>query len=152
MGKRYPLTVYYDASCRLCDSEMQTIKIHDAAQRLILVDCSSSDFDDTHFRSGGITRKDMMSCLHVRDSAGVWIKGVAAFEAIYRTVEMPVLANLWGSRFTRPLMEFIYPWVARHRQLLSWTGMPVLFTLVGKYEARRAHKRSQRCNDGQCTL
>lgn len=152
MNEQYPLTVYFDASCGLCNSEMQAIRIHDSKQQLILVDCSSADFDGTPFRAEGVTREAMMACLHVRDSGGVWIKGVAAFELLYRTVGMTALAKLWGGRLTRPLMERAYPWVARHRQLLSWTGMPVLFKLLGKCEARRAHKRSRRCSEGRCTI
>lgn len=152
MDEQYPLTVYFDASCELCHSEMQNIKIHDAEQRLNLVDCSAASFDDTPYRGDGITRETMMECLHVRNNQGVWIKGVSAFELLYRTVAMPALANLWGGQFTRPLMERVYPWVARHRQVISWTGLPILFMLWGKCEARRAYKRSRQCHDGQCSI
>jgi predicted DCC family thiol-disulfide oxidoreductase YuxK len=152
MNERYPLTVYFDASCRLCNSEMQAIKIHDTEQRLILADCSAIDFDDAPFRADGITREAMMECLHVLDSNGRWIKGVDAFELLYQTVGMTALAYLWGGKLTRPLADRIYPWVARHRQLISCTGIPLLFTLWGKFAARRAHKRSRKCHDGQCSI
>ncbi|MDO8989370.1 MAG: DUF393 domain-containing protein [Sideroxyarcus sp.] len=152
MHEQYPLTVFFDASCSLCNSEMQVIEMHDTNQRLVLVDCSGAGFDDTAFRDEGVTRVDMMACLHVRDSRGGWIKGVAAFELLYRSVGMSLLASLWGGRLTRPLMERAYPWVARHRQLLSWTGMPLLFKLLGKFAAQRAHKRSRRCSAGQCSV
>lgn len=152
MNKNYPLTIYFDASCGLCNSEMQTIKLHDTAQHFNLVDCSAADFDEAPFRTDGITRAAMMECLHVQDSQGVWIKGVAAFELLYRTVGMPLLANLWGSRYTRPLAEITYPWVARHRQLLSWSGVPLLFKLWGKYAARSANKRSRSCHEGKCSI
>ncbi len=152
MNEQYPLTVYFDASCGLCHSEMMAIKIHDAAQRLILVDCSAAEFDDTPFAADGVTREAMMHCLHVRNRQGEWIKGVAAFELIYRTVGMSAIANLWGGRYTRPLMERVYPWVARHRQFISWTGMPLLFKLWGNCEARRAFKRSRQCSEGQCSI
>ena len=152
MNERYPMTVYFDASCGLCNSEMQAIKAHDAAQSLILMDCSSADFDDSPFQSESITREDMMACLHVRDGLGKWIKGVDAFELLYRTVGKTVVASLWGGRLTRPLAERVYPWVARHRQLLSWTGLAWLFKLWGRCEARRAHKRSRRCHEGQCSI
>lgn len=152
MDEQYPLTVYYDASCRLCNSEMQNIKIHDSGEHLILVDCSGSGFDDTPYRPDGVTRKAMMECLHVRTSDGEWIKGVAAFELLYRTTGMLTIARLWGGRFTRPLAERIYPWVARHRRLVSWTGLPILFTLWGKCQARRAYRRSRQCHDGECSL
>ena len=78
----YPLTVYFDASCSLCNSEMQALKIHDTKQRLCLIDCSAADFDDAPFRSEGITREAMMACLHVQNSQGTWIKGVSAFELL----------------------------------------------------------------------
>ena len=152
MNKQYPLTVYYDASCGLCNSEIQNIKIHDSEQHLILVDCSAASFDDTPFRADGVTREAMMECLHVRNSQGMWIKGGSAFELLYRTVGMPVLVKLWGGRLTRPLMEHIYPWVAHNRQVISFTGLPLLFKLWGMCEARRAFKRSRKCHEGQCSI
>jgi predicted DCC family thiol-disulfide oxidoreductase YuxK len=152
MNEQYPLTVFFDASCGLCNNEMQAIKIHDTEQRLNLVDCSAHDFDDRPYRAEGVTREVMMECLHVLDSQREWIKGVSAFELIYRTVGMPAIASLWGGRFTRPLAERAYPWIARHRRLFSWTGIPMLFKLWGKCEARRAFKRSRRCSEGQCSI
>jgi len=152
MNAKCPLTVYYDASCVLCNSEMQALKLHDAAQQINLVDCSAADFDDAPFRADGVTRNAMMECLHVRDSRGMWITGVSAFELLYRTMGMPGCANFWGGRYTRPLIERAYPWVARHRQLISWTGAPLLFKWLGKCGARRAHKRSRKCSTGQCSI
>lgn len=142
--------VFYDASCSLCNNEMQTIKIHDTGQRLSLVDCSASDFDDTPYLPDSVTRAAMMECLHVKTAEGKWIKGVAAFELLYHTVDMPFLAALWGSRYTRPLAEIAYPWIARHRQLLTWTGAPLLFKLWGNCSARRANSR--RCRNNQCSI
>lgn len=152
MNEQYPLTVYFDASCRLCHNEMQNIKIHDTGQQLHLVDCSAANFDDTPYRKDGITRETMMACLHVCNKQGEWIKGVPAFELLYRTTGMTAMASLWGGRFTRPLAERAYPWVARHRMAVSWTGLPLLFKLWGKCAARRAYKRSRQCHDGQCSI
>lgn len=152
MNEQYPLTVYYDASCGLCNSEMQNIRIHDSGKHLILVDCSPPDFVDTPYRADGVTREAMMECLHVRNAHGEWIKGVAAFELVYRTAGMPALASLWGGKFTRPIAERLYPWVARHRRAISWTGLPILFMLCGKCEARRAYRRSRQCRDGECAI
>jgi predicted DCC family thiol-disulfide oxidoreductase YuxK len=152
MNERYPLVVYFDASCVLCNSEMQVIKAHDVAQRLVMTDCSAVNFDDTPFRAEGVTRENMMTCLHVRDNRGEWTRGVSAFELLYRTVGKTSLANLWGSRMMRPFIELAYPWVARHRQLLSWSGLPLLFKLWGWYEARRAYQHSRRCHNGKCSI
>jgi predicted DCC family thiol-disulfide oxidoreductase YuxK len=152
MNEQYQLTVFYDASCALCNSEMQALKVHDSKHRLHLLDCSAQDFDDKPYQADGVTREFMLERLHVRDNQGRWIKGVSAFELIYQTVGMPVIAKLWGGRFTRPLAERVYPWIARHRRLFSWTGIPLLFKLWGKYEARRANKRSRKCSQGQCSI
>lgn len=146
------LTVYFDASCALCKREMAVIRLHDVAQRLTMVDCSADDFDDTPFQSAGITRADMMTCLHLRNADDAWIKGVDAFALLYRTVDMNAMATLWGGKWTRPLTERLYPWVARHRQVLTWTGLPLLFVLWEKCAARRALRRSQSCQDGACSL
>jgi predicted DCC family thiol-disulfide oxidoreductase YuxK len=150
MSAQYPLVVFYDHSCSLCRNEMLAIKAHDADQKLILVDCSAEDFDDVPFRREGITRQDMMACLHVRDNRGAWIKGVSSFELLYRSVGMNVIANFWSGYLTRPAMERVYPWVVKHRQRLSWTGLPILFALMRQCAEHRAHSRSRKCHEGQC--
>lgn len=146
------LTIYFDASCRLCSSEMYNIKQHDTDNRLTLVDCSSDDFDDRTFKSEGIDQQAMMNCLHARNEQGEWIKGVAAFEIIYRSVGMASIAALWGHPVTRPLAERIYPWVVRHRQFLSSLGLHKLFNLWSRHAARQASMKSRACRLGKCDI
>lgn len=148
----YPLTVYYDASCPLCNSEMMAIKSCDSENILRLIDCSTPAFDDSGLLGTDITRTDLMNCLHVLDSAGLWIKGVASFELLYRSVGLTGMARFWGSAHTRPFMEWLYPWVARHRQLLSKIGLTVPFRILAWLAARRANKRSASCKQGRCSL
>ncbi len=145
----YPLTVYFDASCRLCRSEMQNIKAHDDKNLLVLIDCSVSDFDDTVFMVPSINKSAMMNRLHVQDANGRWVIGVEAFEVIYRTVGMDIIATLWGGKFTRPLIEQLYPWVVKHRHILSRMGFA---TLLEKYAARQVEKRRQQCFQGRCEV
>ncbi len=147
-----PLTIYFDASCALCNSEMQNIKSHDTNNRLVLIDCSAVDFDDGPFQTQGITRDVMMNCLHAQDANGQWVKGVAAFEVIYRMVGMHSIASLWGHRLTRPLAERAYPWVVRHRYVLSALGIHKLFNLWNHHAARQAERRSRACEAGHCTI
>lgn len=146
----YPLTVYYDASCRLCNSEMQNIKLHDRHDNVILIDCSVPEFDDAPFEAIGITRETMMKRLHLQDAEGNWLIGVTAFETIYRTVGMPALAALWGHPISKPWVEKIYPWVADNRFILSKLGFPVLFEFFAKHAAKKAEQRSRICTDGYC--
>lgn len=119
---RYPLTVFYDASCPMCAAEMEALKNLDR-ERLELVDCSAPDFDETVLAGVGITRVDLMARIHARDAHGRWLVGLDALEAAYRAVDLEHAAGLWGSRRLRPLLDPLYRWVARHRQALSRLGM-----------------------------
>jgi len=152
MNQQYPLTIYFDASCKLCNNEMQAVKQHDKESSLILIDCSATDFDDRPFQSQGITREAMMECLHVLDSQGTWFKGVASFELIYRTVGLNTIANFWGGKYTRSLAEVIYPFIARHRQSISKSGVHLIYEAWCKWEAYRAFKRSRKCHEGNCSI
>ena len=152
MKQTSKLTIYFDASCRLCSSEMHNIKQHDTENHLTLVDCSSADFDDSAFKQEGMDQQAMMNCLHARNEDGEWIKGVAAFEVIYRSVGMASIAALWGHPLTRPLAERFYPWVVRHRHFLSSLGLHKLFNLWSRHAARKAAKQSQQCKTGNCAI
>jgi predicted DCC family thiol-disulfide oxidoreductase YuxK len=116
---RYPLTVFYDASCPLCAREMAVLLALDRHHRLELVDCSAPDFDDEGLRAEGITCEKLMRLIHVRDAHGQWLVGVAGLEAAYRAVGRERTAKLWGSRYLHPVLRPLYAWVARHRQTLS---------------------------------
>lgn len=142
-----PLTVYLDGSCPLCHRELLNIKAHDTKGHLRLVDCAAETFDDAPFRHEGITRRDMMERLHVRDRQGAWIKGAPAMELIYRTAGMQRMARLWESD---ALLGRMYPWIARHRQALSLTGIPLGFALWTRYAAWRSHRRTGQCKTGNC--
>jgi predicted DCC family thiol-disulfide oxidoreductase YuxK len=148
----YPLTIYFDASCRLCNSEMQNIKLHDADNQLVLIDCSAPEFDDKPFHKEGINRNLMMNRLHMQDANGKWFVGVDAFEVIYRTVGMASIAYIWGGAFTKPLALKLYPWVVKHRYTLSKIGLPELFGFWSKHAARKADKCSRFCNENQCKI
>jgi predicted DCC family thiol-disulfide oxidoreductase YuxK len=134
---RYPLTVFYDASCPLCATEMHALRDLDAAARLELVDCSAARFSDEGLRAEGITRERLMGRMHARDAHGRWLVGIAAFEAIYRAAGLEHAARLWGSPRWRPVFERLYPWVARYRQLLSRLGVHHLVRRLIKGAANR---------------
>jgi predicted DCC family thiol-disulfide oxidoreductase YuxK len=98
---RFPITVFYDASCPLCADEIHMLKSRDDSDKLVLVDCST------------LESPEFMRRLHVRDADGLWLVGVDAFRAIYSAVGLKTLGFLWL------LLRPIYPWIARHRQMLS---------------------------------
>jgi predicted DCC family thiol-disulfide oxidoreductase YuxK len=93
---RYPLTLFYDASCPLCASEMQALKARDQEGRLELVDCSAHDFDETVLAGTCIDRADLMARMHARDAHGRWLVALDALEAAYRAVGLERAAHLFG--------------------------------------------------------
>jgi predicted DCC family thiol-disulfide oxidoreductase YuxK len=128
----YPLTVYYDASCPLCRTEMETLKARDCDDRLRLVDCSAAAFDARTFAAQGVTRTMMMERIHAHDVAGRWLVGLDVFAVVYGAAGFPRLARLYGSRRLRPLLDRAYPWIATHRYALSRFGLPRLFHLFAR--------------------
>lgn len=120
---RYPLTVFYDASCPMCATEMHALRQRDCHGRLELVDCSAPDFDDTGFLAAGVHRQDLMTLIHAHDAYGRWLIGIDCFEAIYRAVGLDAASRVWGHPLLHPLLRRIYPWIARHRQRLSRLGL-----------------------------
>jgi predicted DCC family thiol-disulfide oxidoreductase YuxK len=120
----YPITIYFDASCPLCTSEMGALKAHDGAERLRLVDCAAAGFDDADVRQAGFSPAELLRIIHARDASGRWLRGVEVFEAAYRAVGLRTLAFLWGCRLWRPLLDRLYPVIARNRRVLSRLGLP----------------------------
>jgi predicted DCC family thiol-disulfide oxidoreductase YuxK len=127
-----PLTVYYDKSCPLCATETHALRDLNPAG-LRLEDCSAWDFDCRKAACEGVTREDLMARIHARSPGGCWLVGMNAFEAVYASAGRKGLARFWGSPRLRPLLERIYPFIARYRQPLSRLG---LHRLVGRLLAR----------------
>ena len=136
MSVRFPLTVFYDASCPLCANEMHALKARDAGGKLELVDCSSCDFDETVLAGTPYRRRDLMTLIHARDAHGRWLVGTEVFEVVYGVAGLNKLAALWS----RPFFSRIYPWIARNRQVLSRLGGAAAMRLAMSY-----------CNSSQCS-
>ena len=128
MNITYPLTIYYDASCPLCRTEMHTIKETDFKNQLILVDCSKESFAEPAFCPA--TKEIMMERIHAVDATGCWIKGVDVFEAAYQAAGFHKLSRFWGSKTLRPILKKVYPMIADNRHWLSKTPVPYLLNKI----------------------
>ena len=140
----YPLTIFYDASCPLCASELHALRDHDERRSLVLVDCSAEEFADASTKAAGISRADLMQCIHARDATGRWYRGVDVLALAYRTAGIESIARLWAHPRLRPLWSRVYPWIARHRMTLSRLRLHGLFGWLIRRAARRAGPKNAR--------
>jgi predicted DCC family thiol-disulfide oxidoreductase YuxK len=116
----YPITIYFDGSCKLCSSEINNLVARDKHGAILLIDCSAVDFDD---RGLPANRETMMNMIHARDAAGVWLRGVDVFIAAYRAADLNFISRVLAHRWIKPLAERGYPWVVRNRFWLSRLGL-----------------------------
>jgi predicted DCC family thiol-disulfide oxidoreductase YuxK len=145
-------SVYYDASCHLCSTEINNLKQLDSANRLNLIDCSAHDFDDSSLRDQGVTRALMMDSMHVQDETGQWYRGVDAFGVLYGSVNLHEIATLWTHPWLRWFTSRLYPQIVRHRYVLSQLGMHHVVNLMFRFWLKRSHERSRGCHKGLCTI
>lgn len=130
---RFPLTVFYDGSCIVCDREVNHYYRRAPQGALRLVDISSGDFDPTAY---GKSREDFMAQLHVLDAAGRFYVAVDGFWAIWQAFPASsvygILGRLVRLPFIEPLARLGYRVFARLRKYLP--------------------KTRSRCDDGSCPL
>jgi predicted DCC family thiol-disulfide oxidoreductase YuxK len=149
-ASRYPLTIYYDASCALCATEMHTLRDYDRTCRLRLVDCSAAAFDDSAMAAAGFPRSALLQRIHARDAAGEWYSGVDVFVLAYRAAGIEAIARLWEHPRLRPLWNRLYPWIARHRRGLTRLRLDGVLAWFVRRAARRAHLRTSACDAPGC--
>ncbi|MRR54742.1 MAG: DUF393 domain-containing protein [Deltaproteobacteria bacterium] len=115
----FPLTVFYDGSCRVCSSEMFIYMQKDHGGRLEFVDISDPAFNPADF---GISLADFIFQLHAIDRCGTVFRGVAAFQAIWQAFPgetwFRLLAVLTDLPLVRPLARLAYRIFARLRRYL----------------------------------
>lgn len=145
MSATYPITIYYDSSCPLCNREMSTLQEHDQDGNLILVDCSAPGFIAP---AGAPSPQQMMQLLHVLTADGLWVVGVPAFRLVYAGVGFSAVVSWLGKPRVMRLLSRLYPLIARHRNLIPGWLAQMWFDWLAKH----AQRRSQSCANGQCNL
>ena len=123
----YPLTVFFDGACPICDREITLMRRLDKRRRLVFCDFSRPDYDPT---SINISPTELGRIIHARWNNGTVITGVDVFRAMWEAVGLGFLAWLTRLSFIEPLVVKAYAWFARNR--LRLTG------------------RSHTCTEGAC--
>lgn len=110
------LTIYYDGACHLCSREVETYRSKDQEDRLKLVDISRSDFSA---QKEGLDPQEVHRFFHVRKKNGEVVKGLEAFNAIWKELNifkpLQLMADL---PLTRDLMKLGYQAFAKVRPYL----------------------------------
>lgn len=144
--KIYPLTLYYDASCPLCNLEMTNLMRRNEKGLLKFVNISAPTFEE---QEAGIAKIDLMRVLHARQADGTIIHGVLPIQLAYAAVGLTWLTRLTDSPVLGPLIEWIYPHVAKHRQAISRAlARPIEWLTI--HRARR--QQPPMCHSGTCRL
>lgn len=144
----YPLTLYYDSRCALCNAEMGNLMLRNTAELLRFADVWAPDFEGP---PGACTQQDLLTLIHARQADGTVIRGVEVFRLAYEAVGLG-----WVTAATRwPLLgrlaDACYPVLARNRHRIP----PMVTRLVFGRALRRAaeHAASQQCTPhGTCRL
>ncbi|MGZ8381163.1 MAG: thiol-disulfide oxidoreductase DCC family protein [Nitrospira sp.] len=112
----YPLTVFFDGACPICDREIALMRRLDRRRRLIFCDFSRSDYDAT---SIDISPAELGRIIHARWGEGTIITGVDVFRAMWEAVGLGFLARLTRLSLVEPLVVKAYAWFARNRLRLT---------------------------------
>lgn len=144
----YPLTIYYDASCPLCNAEMNNLMLRNTAQKLQFVDASPAGFAPP---MAGLARSDLMILIHAQCADGRVVRGVEVFRLAYEAVGLGWVTALTKWPVLRQLADLAYPVLVRHRYRIPRS----LVRMALEGPTRRAAERAaaRRC-DGQdaCTV
>lgn len=142
------LTIYYDASCPLCMSEMHNLMLRNREGRVNFVDASPLDFVSP---LPGRDRAELMRVIHAQTAEGQVLTGVAALRAVYAAVGLGWVLAPTGWPLIRQLADAAYPWVARHRHHVPRGLVRWVFEGAARRAALQAAAHNA-CQNGQCRL
>jgi len=134
----YPLNIYYESACPLCNAEMTNLQLRNTTGLLRFTDISVPGFvPDLE----GVSLRDMLELIHAQRADGTVIKGVEVFRLAYAAVGIG-----WVNTVTRwPLISKIadggYRWLARTRHLVPAWMVDVLFATALRRAAEQAALR-----------
>ena len=107
--KIYPLTLYYESACPLCNAEITNLKSRDTAELLRFTDICAPGFVPP---LDNITQQDLLGTMHAQRADGVIVKGVEALGLAYSATG----SSRFGALIRWPVIGAI---AARAYQLLA---------------------------------
>ena len=140
----YPLTLYYEAACPLCNAEMNNLMLRNTAGLLRFVDVSAPDFK---VLPPGTTQADLMALMHGLTADGRVLRGVEVFRLAYSAVGIPQVASITSLPLIAPMSERLYALIARNRHRLPRRLIHAMF----ETSLRRAAERASRTHCSSAT-
>ncbi|MBB3281822.1 thiol-disulfide oxidoreductase DCC family protein [Mitsuaria sp. BK037] len=144
----YPLTLYFDGACPICNGEMRNLMLRNTAGLLRFVDISAPGFAAF---PAGTDMPALMGTLHGVRADGRLSTGSEVLRLAYRGVQLDGLVRFTELPGLRWLFDHAYPLVARHRYLVP----KPLARLVLETALRRAAERragASACHAGACSI
>ncbi len=153
----YPLTLFFDGACPVCNLEMDNLKACNAHGLLRFVDISVPCFDPAPL---GVSLQALNGLLHAQRPDGSLVVGVEVFRLAYGAVGLGRWAAPTQWRLVAPWIDQAYALFARNRYGLSRATMPLLQWLRHQRAQRRAARLEQAaqqatqaataCHEGVC--
>jgi len=142
----YPLTLYYESACPLCNAEMSNLMLRNTEGHLRFADVSAADFSGP---PAGTTMQDLLELIHARRADGRVLKGVEVFRLAYEAVGLGWVSTAMRLPLLRPFAEWSYPVLARNRHRIPRGLVRLMF----EGAVRRAAERSAaaRCDSTSCS-
>jgi predicted DCC family thiol-disulfide oxidoreductase YuxK len=153
MANIYPLELYYESACPLCNAEMSALRARDRHDRLRLVDISAPGF----VAPEGTTLPAMLAAMHARGADGHWARGMEAIRLAYAAIGLGWLVAPTRWPLLRAAADRAYAWFAVHRHAMPrWfvrakAGMLTLGAPRDLARDARAAAAQARCTDSTCS-
>lgn len=144
----YPLTVYYESACALCNAEMTNLMHRNGEGKLRFVDISAPGFDEF---PDGTRMQDLLALVHGRTAEGRVIRGVEVFRLAYAAVGLNWVSDLIRTPWLRPWFERGYGWLARNRHRIPKAVVHLALETGLRHAAQRA-ARDARCSPANCKV
>jgi predicted DCC family thiol-disulfide oxidoreductase YuxK len=143
----YPLTIYYESACPLCNAEIQNLMLRNTGGLLWFADVSAPDFSDF---PAGTTLADLLALVHGRTADGRVLRGVEVFRLAYQAAGLGWVSSALRLPVLGRMIEAAYPVLARHRHRLPRRLVGLLFEGALRRAAERAAQAN--CSNTRCSL
>lgn len=146
----YPLTLYYESACPLCNAEMTNLMLRNAEGLLVFADVSAPGFNALPEGAG---MADVLELIHARRADGQLVKGVEVFRLAYEAVGLNWVTTALRLPVLGTLAERFYPALARNRHHIPRFVARMMFEGAVRRAAEKAAAHGRRCGTGDaCRL